>query len=220
MSNVTTTAVSAGEFVSRARRRVSQTPRLAVISLVLLLAIPTGVIAVAEGAALLPLPFNLFLVDQRLPGIFKLHMLASGAALLLIPHVIFLRRDRSWHRPLGRLAAIAVVAGALTSLPVAAASHSVAMARAGFFAQGLVWLFLIAAGVAAIRRKEVATHQRLMLAMAAVASGAIWVRLTTAVATSYDLPFDPIYGCAAWAGWIVPLAIVWMFPPRLTAARA
>ena len=220
MSNVTTTAVSAGEFVSRARRRVSQTPRLAVISLVLLLAIPTGVIAVAEGAALLPLPFNLFLVDQRLPGIFKLHMLASGAALLLIPLVIFLRRDRSWHRPLGRLAVIAVVAGALTSLPVAAASHSVAMARAGFFAQGLVWLFLIAAGVAAIRRKEVATHQRLMLAMAAVASGAIWVRLTTAVATSYDLPFDPIYGCAAWAGWIVPLAIVWMFPPRLTAARA
>jgi len=220
MSNVTTTAVSAGEFVSRARRRVSQTPRLAVISLVLLLAIPTGVIAVAEGAALLPLPFNLFLVDQRLPGIFKLHMLASGAALLLIPLVIFLRRDRSWHRPLGRLAVIAVVAGALTSLPVAAASHSVAMARAGFFAQGLVWLFLIAAGVAAIRRKEVATHQRLMLAMAAVASGAIWVRLTTAVATSYDLPFDPIYGCAAWAGWIVPLAIIWMFPPRLTAARA
>jgi hypothetical protein len=56
--------------------------------------------------------------------------------------------------------------------------------------------------------------------MAAVASGAIWVRLTTAVATSYDLPFDPIYGCAAWAGWIVPLAIIWMFPPRLTAARA
>ena len=31
----------------------------------------------------IPLPYNLFVVDQQLPGIFKLHMLASGTALLL-----------------------------------------------------------------------------------------------------------------------------------------
>ena len=49
--------------MSRARRFVAQTPRLAVISLVLLLAVPTGLVAVSEGAALMPLPFNLFLVD-------------------------------------------------------------------------------------------------------------------------------------------------------------
>lgn len=205
--------------MSRGRRLASQTPRLAVISLVLLLAIPTGIIAVAEGAALLPLPFNLFLVDQRLPGIFKLHMLASGAAMLLIPLVIAVRRDRAWHKPLGRITAAMVVLGGLTSLPVAIASHSVAMARAGFFAQGIVWLALIVMGVAAVRKRQFADHARLMLAMAAVASGALWVRLTTAVATSYDLPFDPVYGCVAWAGWIVPLALVVLFPPSLVPVR-
>lgn len=219
MSNVTTTPIPAGGFVSRGRRLASQTPRLAVISLVLLLAIPTGIIAVAEGAALLPLPFNLFLVDQRLPGIFKLHMLASGAAMLLIPLVIAVRRDRAWHKPLGRITAAMVVLGGLTSLPVAIASHSVAMARAGFFAQGIVWLALIVMGVAAVRKRQFADHARLMLAMAAVASGALWVRLTTAVATSYDLPFDPVYGCVAWAGWIVPLALVVLFPPSLVPVR-
>jgi len=220
MLNATTTAMPAGEFVSRLRRLAAQTPRLAVIFLVLLLAVPTGIVAVAEGAALLPLPFNLFLVDQRLPGIFKLHMLASGAALLLIPLVIAARRDRAWHKPLGRITAVAVMLGALSSLPVAAASHSVAVARAGFFAQGVVWLTLIALGVFAVRRKQIATHQRLMLAMAAVASGALWVRLGTTVATTCHLPFDPIYGSVAWAGWMVPLAIVWTFPPRLSLARA
>ena len=220
MHNAATRAIPAGEFVSRISRFAAQTPRLAVIFLVLLLAVPTALVAIAEGAALTPLPFNLFVVDQRLPGIFKLHMLASGAAMLLIPLVIVLRRHRAWHRPLGRVAATAVVLGALTSLPVAAASHSVAMARAGFFAQGIVWLTLIALGVTAIRRKQIATHQRLMLAMAAVASGALWVRLGTTIATSCDLPFDPIYGCVAWAGWMVPLAIVWVFPPLLTAGRA
>ena len=206
--------------MSRARRLAAQTPRLAVIFFVLLLAVPTGIVALAEGAALLRLPFNLFLVDQRLPGIFKLHMFASGASMLLIPLTIAVRRDRSWHKPLGRLTAAMVILGGLTALPVALYSHSVAMARAGFFAQGVVWLTLIALGVIAVRRKQIATHQHLMLGMAAVASGAIWVRLATTVATSCHLPFEPIYGCVAWAGWMVPLALVWMFPPRLSLARA
>jgi hypothetical protein len=146
-------------------------------------------------------------------------MLASGLALVLIPLVVWVRRDRTWHRPLGRIAAVSVLMGALTSLPVALASESVAMARAGFLAQGLAWLGLIALGYAAIRQRRVQDHARLMLAMAAVASGAIWVRLTTAIATSWDLPFDPIYGCVAWAGWLVPLALVLVYPPRITMAR-
>jgi hypothetical protein len=206
-------AASAGGFVSRA-------PRYLLLLLLISLSVPTGLVAVGEGSGHLLLPYNLFVVDQRLPGVFKLHMLASGSALLLVPLVIWVRRDRAWHRPLGRLTAIMVVAGALTSLPVAMASSSVAMARAGFFAQGVVWFALIAAGVVAIRRRKVQDHARLMLAMAAVASGAIWVRLATAAVTSWHLPFDPIYACVAWAGWMVPLALVTLFPPRLGGLRA
>ncbi len=205
--------------MSRARLMLARVPRFAVISLVLLLAVPTGLIAVAEGAALLPLPFNLHLVDVRLPGIFKLHMLASGAALLLIPLVIAVRRHRTWHRPLGRVTAVLVLLGALTALPVAVASHSVPMARAGFFAQGITWLALIVMGVVAIRKRQFADHAHLMLAMGAVASGALWLRLTTAVATSYDLPFDQVYGCVAWLGWMVPLALVALYPPAFLPAR-
>jgi hypothetical protein len=219
MSNALSNTIPLGGFMSRGRRLVAQTPRLAVIFLVLLLAVPTGVIAVAEGAALLPLPYNLFLVDERLPGIFKLHMLASGAAMLLIPLTIAVRRNRAWHKPLGRITAVLVVLGGITSLPVALASHSVAMARAGFFAQGLVWLALIALGVSAIRQRRFSDHARLMLAMAGVASGALWVRLTTAVTTSYDLPFDQVYGCVAWLGWMVPLAVVSLLPMPYAPAR-
>ena len=53
-----------------------------------------------------------------------------------------------------------------------------------------------------------------MRSMAAVATGAIWVRLTTAAAVSGNLPFDPIYTAIAWAGWIVPLILVWRWAPR------
>jgi uncharacterized membrane protein YozB (DUF420 family) len=185
-----------------------------------LLAIPTGLVALGEGAGSLALPFNLHLTDQRLPGVFKLHMLASGAALVLIPLVIALRRHRRWHRPLGRITAVFVVLGALSAFPVAWESSSVAMARFGFAAQGAAWLSLVVAGVIAIRRKNMQRHAELMLAVAAVASGAIWVRLTTAVATSYDLPFDPIYGCAAWAGWIVPWALVTLAGTRILSSAS
>lgn len=212
MTNAATTPLSAGEFMSGIRLLVARAPRLAVICLVLLLALPTGVVAVAQSLGAIALPFNLYVVDQRLPGIFKLHMLASGAALVLIPAVIALRRNSAWHRPLGYVTAVAVLLGALTSLPVALYSHSAVMARAGFLAQGVVWLALIALGIHAIRRRRFADHARLMLAMAAVASGALWVRLTTTVATGYDLPFDTVYGCAAWLGWLVPLVLVTLLP--------
>lgn len=209
----------AGEFVSRFLLLIA-------ICALISLAVPTGLIALVEGVGAMPLPFNLHVVDERLPGIFKLHMLASGAALVLMPLVIATRAKRAWHRPLGRATAALVLVGALTSFPVAYESTSVLPARLGFAAQGLVWLALVVAGVIAIRRKERARHATLMLAMCAVASGAIWVRLTTAVATSLDLPFDPIYACATWLGWLAPLALVLALspvsilprrPPRRTA---
>jgi hypothetical protein len=212
MPNAATTALSPGGFKSGMRQLAARSPRLAVICGVLLLAVPTGVVAIMQGSGGIALPYNLFLVDQRLPGIFKVHMLASGASLLLIPLVIAVRRDRTWHRPLGYATAVCVVLGALTSLPVALYSHSAAMARLGFLAQGIVWLALIALGIGAVRRRRFGEHARLMLAMGAVASGALWVRLTTTVATSYDLPFDPVYSCAAWLGWLVPLAVVTLVP--------
>jgi hypothetical protein len=212
MSNAATTPLTTGEFMSRVRLVAVRAPHLAVICLILLFAVPTGIVAVAQSVGAIALPFNLYVVHQRLPGIFKLHMLASGAALLLIPVVIALRRNSAWHRPLGYAAALCVLLGALTSIPVALYSHSVVMARAGFLAQGLVWLSLIALGIMAIRQRRFADHARVMLAMAAIASGALWVRLTTTIATSYDLPFDPIYGSAAWLGWLVPLAAVTLLP--------
>jgi hypothetical protein len=206
-----------GEFVSGLSRSL-------LVLLVFALVLPTGLVAIGEGVGTLKLPYNLHIVDLRLPVIFKLHMLASGLALLLIPLAIGLRRDQSLHRLAGRLAAVSVVAGGLTAFPVALSSDSVAVARAGFLAQGLVWLWLIGAGVRAVRARRIADHARFMVMMAAVASGAIWVRLITAAAVATELPFEIVYGAAAWLGWLVPLAIARALPAshvmRLPAFRA
>lgn len=172
------------------------------------LAVAVGLVAIGSGTGLIELPFQMHLVDEKLPVIFRLHMVASALALMLIPGVIASRHRRTQHRMLGRVLGIFVVAGGLTALPVAIFSNSSLPARAGFFAQGLVWMALLGAGIAAIRRHDRPTHARFMLAMAAVATGAVWFRIVTGSAVMLQLPFETTYALAAWLCWLVPLVLV------------
>ena len=176
--------------------------------------------AIALGLGLLPLPYPLLVVLQRLPVAFPLHMIASGLALILIPIAAFLRHRQGIHRAVGRAAAVCVAIGGTTALLVAMASEATVAARAGLFVQGLVWLALLLAAVAAIRRGDVTRHARLMIAMAAVASAAIWLRLTVYGAVAVGLPFDPVYATAVWVCWIAPLAVAVAASRRLDLSPA
>lgn len=182
-------------------------PRTVVVAIIVsLLVVPTVVGAIALGLGLVPLPYELVLVRQRLPVIFPLHMVAAGLTLILIPIAAAARRMPAVHRIAGRAAAVAIVVGGLAALPVALASEATAMTRAGFTAQAVTWLALLGAAILAIRRRDVKRHRRLMMGVAAVASGAIWLRLVLVATLAAELPFETVYAVAAWACWIVPLA--------------
>jgi hypothetical protein len=112
-----------------------------------------------------------------------------------------------------------VVIGGLTALPVAVMSHSPPLARAGFLAQGLVWLYLLGTAFVAIRRRDVRRHAHLMLAMVAVTTGAVWFRVITGTAIVLHLPFDPVYALAAWSGWLAPLSVVVLYRPSWLTIR-
>ena len=61
----------------------------------------------------------MFLLANRMPVIFPLHMTASALALILLPLMIATRHKRHLHRPLGRALGVFVALGGLTALPVA-----------------------------------------------------------------------------------------------------
>lgn len=157
----------------------------------------------------------MYLLSERVPVIFRLHMVASALALVLLPFTIAFRNTAHLHRPMGRALGIFVVLGGLTALPVAVLSSSGEGARLGFFVQGVVWLALFAKGWQAIRARDRRRHARLMLMMGAVTTGAVWFRLITGSAIIFGLPFEPMYAFAAWAGWLLPLAIVQQWPRTL-----
>jgi uncharacterized membrane protein len=186
--------------------------RGAITVITLLLSIAIALVALGSGTGIIPLPYEMFRLREEVPLIFSAHMVTSAVALLLAPLVIMMRRRQHLHRRLGRLVGAFVVAGGLTALPVAIFSHSPLLARAGFFVQGIVWLALLTAGMAAIRLGDRNRHARLMLAMFAVATGAVWFRLITGAAILAQAPFEPIYSAAAWIGWMAPLALVFALP--------
>jgi hypothetical protein len=194
---------------------------LPIISLLMFgsLVIPTGLLAIALGLGLLRLPPELFAVLRRLPIAFPLHMIASGAALILIPIAAFARRRTALHRSIGRSAAIAVAVGGLTALPVALASGGPILARAGFFTQAVVWLALLVAAVVAIRNGRPSRHAFCMIAMAAVATGAIWLRLAMAAVNAIELPFAPAYVIASWTCWLLPLGVTAVVAGRRLGIR-
>ncbi len=182
-----------------------------------MLSMIVAVVALGSGTGAIALPFEMSLVDRRLPVVFRVHMLASAIVLLLLPVALALRFRPRLHRKIGWTLGAFVVVGGLTALPVAIFSYSSLPARAGFFAQGVVWLWLFYAAVVEIRRGDRGRHAHLMLAMAAVTTGAVWFRLITGSAILLELPFEPIYAAASWVAWIIPLGLVWRYAEALDA---
>ncbi|MBK9078602.1 MAG: DUF2306 domain-containing protein [Hyphomicrobium sp.] len=196
----------------KATRAAPRVRRIVVVLILTLLIIPVGIVAVGSGTGLIPLPYEMFVLAERMPFVFRAHMVTSAIALLLIPAVIMVRHNPQRHRMLGRVVGAFVVAGGLTALPVAIFSDSSLAARAGFFVQGLVWMALFARGILAIRRGDRRAHVLFMVAMFAVTTGAVWFRVAIGTAIFFHLPFAPIYAAAAWFGWLIPLALVLTMP--------
>src|SRR5262245_32650935 len=196
---------------------------LRLVALILLvLALPVSAVALGTAAGLVPLPHPLWLVDQRLPVVFRVHMASGGLAFLAVP-IAIAGHGLSLHKIVGRTAAALVLVGGVTALPVALASQGHWSARAGFLAQAVLWIGLVLSAVRAIRRGDRPRHMWLMLGVAAIASGALWLRLATWAAVKGGAPFDVAYALAAWLSWMLPLAaIAHLFPSALRrgAARA
>jgi uncharacterized membrane protein YozB (DUF420 family) len=180
---------------------------LCLIGGISLFAVLVGGAALAEAAGFLSLVEPLAIIRQRLPVIFPLHMIAGGLGLILLPWVILLRHHKRFHRLLGRAALALLLAAGLTALPTALASVATPFVRAGFFTQGILMIYFLATGFRAIRRKDRAGHRRRMLCAAAVASGAIVLRLMLYCAGSLELEPEAAYTAIAWTSWTIPVCL-------------
>ena len=185
------------------------------------LAALVAIAALGSGIGVPKLQEPLAILDERLPGIFRLHMMAAGLGLLLLPWIVLLRHRRSPHRLLGRVGAVLLLTGAAAALPTALLSAAVPLARAGFFAQGVLCLGFLIQAVRAIRAGDVQRHAQLMVGASALVFGAVLLRVMMAIAVSLGLPFDASYAALAWASWGLPLigVALWSRCPGIPVSR-
>jgi len=151
------------------------------------------------------------------------HVVTAGVAILLgtLPLIPRVRRRRRLHRRIGRaFLLVGAVAFVVTGLPLALTVED-DLARAGLLVPPLLWPVVAGAGLAAVRRGDVARHRAWMLRLFALSFFAITARLVVPLLMLPQVPMlDTWYGgdvermveatlpIGQWLGWIVNLAVV------------
>lgn len=191
-----------------------------IVSAIGLFVIRTAILALYSPWQVDDFPEALAVKVELMPWLFPIHMVAGGLALLLIPATLLARRQSRWHRPLGRITALVVIAAGLTAFPVALVAPVTQVSAWGFAAQGAVWLVLLGLGLRNIWLKRLHAHRAAMLLMAATATGAVFFRVYLALwAILGDLRhYEMFYAIDAWIAWTLPLIGCAIFLKRTGAS--
>lgn len=194
--------------------------RAVILSAIGLFVIRTALLALYSPWQVDDFPEALAVKVELLPWIFPIHMIAGGLVLLLIPATILLRRRPRWHRPMGRITALVVLAAGLTAFPVALIAPVTRVSAWGFAAQGATWLVLLGLGLRNIWLKRLRAHRAAMLLMAATTTGAVFFRVYLALwAILGDLRhYELFYAIDAWIAWSLPLIGCAIFLKRTGAS--
>lgn len=152
------------------------------------------------------------------------HALFGSVALFAGPWQFvsaFRRRSLMAHRWTGRIYCGAVVAGWLTSLPIASHAQTGQVASAGFLMLGALWIGTTAAGYFCIRRGQVRAHREWMLRSYSLTAAAITLRLYLPLLIVGVIPFTAGYPVVAWICWIPNLLFAeWLIRHRRTQASS
>ena len=148
-----------------------------------------------------------------------LHIFASIAALALGPFQFSTRLRQSrpaLHRWSGRVyLSIGVLIGGSTGLYMAQFAFGGWVARSGFTALALCWLFTGFMAYWAIRRGDIQNHRRWMRRNFALTFAAVTLRIYLGLSVAAGIQFEQAYPVIAWLCWVPNLLLVeWWFNSR------
>lgn len=140
-----------------------------------------------------------------------LHFFGAGLALLLAPLQVTAgvrRRLPALHRTAGWLYVAAILVGGTSGLSLAFNAQGGAASGVGFALLALLWLAITVRGVLFAVAGDIARHRRWMCRSVALTFAAVTLRVMLGVGGGVlGLPFMPVYITAAWASWLINLAM-------------
>lgn len=140
-----------------------------------------------------------------------LHFFAAGLALVLAPLQLSGGVRRRWprlHRLSGWTYMAAILVGGVSGLSLSFEAQGGRLARLGFFSLALLWPLVTAYGVRLAVAGDHARHRAWMCRSVALTFGAVSLRVMLGVGFGVlELPFLAVYATAAWASWLLNLAV-------------
>jgi uncharacterized membrane protein len=137
---------------------------------------------------------------------FYLHVFFGGTALL-IGGFQFLERLRdkylAVHRKLGTVYFVSVLIASLAGLALSFFAHGGIFSKAGFFALAVLWLVSVCKALAAIKQRDIVSHQMWMTRNYAFTFAAVTLRLWIPILImAFKLDFVEAYRIVAWLCWV------------------
>ncbi len=137
-----------------------------------------------------------------------MHFFGGGIALLLAPLQLsagIRRRLARLHRLSGGVYIGAVLIGGLGALSMA--RHSQGATGLPFAMLATLWLVVTGIGLRHVLAGRYDDHRRWMARSIALTASAVTLRLILAVGLMSQLPMSSVYTFAAWACWLINLAV-------------
>jgi uncharacterized membrane protein len=189
---------------------LSRYASLAGYTLLIVLALAIGVVSLRYAT------FNPAVAPDELrpnmeahPPIFVAHTVAAAIALLVGVWQFMPRTRRTaWHRIEGRVYVLACLIGSVAGFTIAFHTTAGPWAAAGFAILAVLWFGATLTGYLNARRGNFVLHRRWMIRSYALTSAAITLRLITGIGGVLGITFYDAYVFAAWASWIINLALV------------
>lgn len=141
------------------------------------------------------------------------HVAGGSTALLVGAFQLLpaLRRRRGAHRVLGRIYAVACLAGGCGGFMMAFGTTAGPVAGLGFGLLAPIWIFTTLQGWRTARARRFDAHRAWMIRSFALTFAAVTLRLYLPLGQAAGLSFATIYVMSAWISWIPNLIVAELY---------
>ena len=158
---------------------------------------------------------------------FYVHIVLGGIALL-IGWTQFVskwrKRNQNLHRKFGKVYVFTVFISAVTSIYIALFATGGMVPSIGFICMGIVWFFTTFKAYTDIRKRNILSHQRMMIYSYATCLAAVTLRIYLPIFISIFNDFNKAYAVVAWLSWVPNLFVAYiiiqnLYPKRNTVSN-
>ena len=146
------------------------------------------------------------------------HIVFGGFALL-IGWLQFSKKLRvnniSMHRRIGKAYVCFVLVSGICSLYIALFATGGLISSIGFGSLGVIWLAVTMLGFKAVKKGNIALHQKLMIYSYAACFGAVTLRIWLPILIGIFGEFTPAYRLVAWLSWVPNLLVAYFITNKM-----